>query len=305
MFLRISIACAFALAIVAINSLSSNAEQTKDVSKGSKIQKIDLSQFKLTFSDEFEGNKLDETKWQAPEMPRQGSCSWSKSQVSVRNGALHLGIKLTNDPVLRYECGAVRTQRDYDPNQTMFKQCYGYFEARAKLPKDMKADYWSAFWLMCGKVSNADTREGLEVDIMESFQHSNQPRYGMNFHWNGYGALHNSTGVKLQPTPELIDGKFHRYGLYWDEKYYVAFFDGREVGRTDLIGLGSKENGKTPSQGPCQKPGYVKLSSEAAAWAGATDKWETNPTVKDAFIIDYVRVYEGTLPDPTTASEKK
>jgi len=32
-------------------------------------QELDLSIFKLTFSDEFDGDKLDSTKWQAPEMP--------------------------------------------------------------------------------------------------------------------------------------------------------------------------------------------------------------------------------------------
>ncbi len=257
---------------------------------------LDLTKFKLTFSDEFDGDKLDTTKWQAPEMPRQGSCRWVKSLATVHDGALHLGIRLTNDPVLRYDCAAVRTRKDYDPQQTMFAQRYGYFEARAKLPKNMKSDYWAAFWMMCGNVNSPDTREGIEADILESFQQSNVPRYGMNFHWNGYGKEHNATGIKLDPTPELADGEFHRFGMYWDEKYYVAFFDGREVGRTDLIGLGGKDHGKTPSQGACQKPGYLKLSCEAAAWAGATNQWEQAPTKEDAFIVDYVRAYEGTLP---------
>ena len=261
-------------------------------------QEIDLSRFTLTFSDEFDGEQLDPTKWQTPEMPRQGSCRWVKSLATVRDGALHLGIQLSSDPVLRYDCAAVRTRRDYDPNQTMFAQRYGYFEARAKLPKNMKADYWAAFWMMCGNVNSADTREGIEVDIMESFQTGGEPHYGMAFHWNGYGPEHNATGVKLAPTPELADGGFHRFGLYWDEGFYVAFFDGREVGRTDLMRLGQKGKGKIPSQGPCQKPGYLKLSCEAAAWAGATNQWEKEPTKEDEFVVDYVRVYEGTLPPP-------
>ena len=261
-------------------------------------QELDLSTFKLTFSDEFDGDTLDTAKWQAPEMPRQGSCRWVKSLATVSDGALHLGIRLSQDPVLRYDCAAVRTRKDYDPKQTMFAQRYGYFEARAKLPKNMKSDYWSAFWMMCGDVNSADTREGIEADILESFQHAGEPHYGMNFHWNGYGKEHNSTGIKLAPTPELADGGFHRFGLYWDQHVYVAFFDGREVGRTDLVGLGSKENGKTPSQGPCQRPGYLKLSCEAAAWAGATNQWEKDPTKEDEFVVDYVRVYEGTLPAP-------
>ena len=85
--------------------------------------------------------------------------------------------------------------------------------------------------------------------------------------------------------------------MYWDEHCYVAFYDGREVGRTDLIGFGKKDAGMTPSQGPCQKPCYVKLSCEAAAWAGGDGThWEKEMTAEDEFVVDYVRVYQGTLP---------
>ena len=259
---------------------------------------IDLSKFKMTFHDEFEGKALDTTKWEAPEMPRQGTSRWVKSMVRVENGLLHLGVRLTKDPVLRYDCAGIRTQRNYDPYQTMFQQRYGYYEARCKLPANCKGDYWGSFWMMCGKVGDQtpDTRDGLEVDILETFHFATKDFYSLSFHWNGYGAKHNSTGAVCKPTPQARDGKFHRYGLYWDENVYVAFFDGEEVGRTSLKGLGSKEGGKTLSNGPCQKPGYVKLCTEAAPWAGASPNWEKEMPAEDDFVVDYVRVYEGKLP---------
>ena len=43
---------------------------------------LDLSTFKLTFSDEFDGDQLDTTKWQAPEMPRQGPPDWQEKCAS-------------------------------------------------------------------------------------------------------------------------------------------------------------------------------------------------------------------------------
>jgi beta-glucanase (GH16 family) len=271
-----------------------------------KKPKIDLTKFKMTFQDEFNGTQLDTTKWEAPEMPRQGSSRWVKSMVRVEKGLLHLGVKLTNDPVLRYDCAAIRTQRNYDPNQTLFQQRYGYFETRCKLPKNLKGDYWGAFWMMCGKVGDQtpDTRNGLEVDILETFHFTNKNANSMTFHWNGYGDKHNVAGSECAPTPQALDGKFHRYGLYWDEKYYVAFFDGVEVGRTEFVGMGSKENGKTLSSGPCQQPGYVKLSTEAAAWVGATSGWEKEMATEDDFVVDYVRVYEGKLSEVTTSPPK-
>ena len=259
---------------------------------------IDLSKFKMTFHDEFDGKVLDETKWEAPEMPRQGTSRWVKSLVRLEGGFLHLGAKISKDPVLRYDCAGIRTQRNYDPNQTMFQQRYGYYEARCKLPANLKADFWGSFWMMCGKVGDQtpDTRDGLEVDILETFHFATKDSYALSFHWNGYGAKHNVAGVPCKPTPPALDGKFHRYGLYWDENYYVAYFDGVEVGRTTLKGLGSGESGKTLSNGPCQKPGYVKLCTEAAPWAGASSDWEKEMATEDDFVVDYVRVYEGKLP---------
>ena len=121
------------------------------------------------------------------------------------------------------------------------------------------------------------------ITLLLSAMTAIHPKPNVDFHWNGYGK-------------ELADGEFHRFGMHWDGEICIAFFDGRGIGRADLIGLGSKDNGKTPSRGPCQKPGYMKLSCEAAVWAGAANQWEIDPTKEDEFVIDYVRVYEGTLP---------
>lgn len=261
------------------------------------VVKLDLSQFKMTWHDEFEGDSLDLTKWEAPEMIRQGTSRWVKTLVKVEGGALHLGIRKTDDPKYRYDCGAVRTQKGYKKSQTMFQQRYGYFEARCKLPQHVDADYWGAFWLMAGTVSDkvSDTREGTEIDIMESFNFAGQREHTMALHWNGYGKLHNATGIKCGPHREAADGQFHTFGLYWDEHYYVAFLDGVEVGRTDMQGLGKDEPGKTKSQGTCQQPAYVKLTCEAAPWSGLSHLWEKDMPAEDEMVVDYVRVYEGKL----------
>jgi beta-glucanase (GH16 family) len=289
---------------MALGSAFAQQEGVKAVAAnaGGAVSTLDLSQFKLTWQDEFDGDMLDPAKWEAPEMPRQGASRWVRSLVKVEGGALHLGIRKTADPKLRYDCGAVRTQYAYDPNRTMFQQRYGYFEARCKLPKHVDADYWGAFWIMAGSVSDrvADSRDGTEIDIMESFNFAGRREHTMALHWNGYGKLHNAAGIKCGPHREAADGQFHTFGLYWDEQYYVAFLDGVEVGRTDMIGLGKDEPGKTKSQGTCRRPGYLKLTCEAAPWAGLSHLWEKAMPEEDEFVVDYVRVYEGKLPAPTT-----
>jgi beta-glucanase (GH16 family) len=264
-------------------------------------RKLDLSHFQPVWHDEFDGDRLDSSHWQALEMVRQGHSRWVPSLVNVRGGVLHLGIRRTGDPVIRYECGAVQTRRDFDPAQTLFQQRYGYFEARCRLPRHLSADYWGAFWMMAGRISDdsPDTREGLEVDIMESFQFAHPAEYSVAFHWNGYGKNHNAAGLKCGTHPELLDGNFHTYGLYWDERYYVVFLDGVEAGRTELLGLGSDQGSRLKSAGPCRQPGFLILSCEAAPWAGASPQWEKDMPAEDEFLVDYVRVYQGTLPLPS------
>jgi beta-glucanase (GH16 family) len=257
---------------------------------------IDLSGYVMTFHDEFDGTALDTTKWEAPTMPRQGGSRWTSEQVSVQNGCLRLGIQLTNDPVLRYDCGAVRTRRNYDINQTMFVQAYGYFEARCKLPRRIDADYFADFWIMAGKITEGNnTREGNEIDIFESFELAEGRQYSMNFHWSGYGRQHNVYGLKCGNKPQLRDGKFHVYGFLWTKEFYAVYVDGVEIGRTAMMGLGSNKDGKLLSNGPCQEPGYLKLTVEAAQWAGKSPGWEPDLPTQDEFLIDWVRAY---LPKP-------
>ena len=219
---------------------------------------------------------------------------------------LHLGIKKTSDPTIRYELGGVRTQKDYDPSKTMFEQQYGYFETRCKMPRNAMADYWGAFWMMSGEISDkqSDTTKGMEIDILETFNWIPYLEHSMTFHWNGYGLNHNAATVPCGKHSEILDGKFHTFGFYWDESVYVSFIDGVEAGRTDMKGLGRDENGRLKSTGTSHKPAHLLLTCEAAPWAGKSPTWEADMPAEDEFVVDYVRVYTGKLA-PADDTEKK
>lgn len=251
----------------------------------------------LEWSDEFNGNELDRTKWEAPtDMPRQGASHWMSDQVSLVDGKLRLGIEKTEGaPNVNYDCGAVRTKEAYWKD--LFTQTYGYFEARVKLPENIGADYWAAFWLMAGTTSDdqPDTQLGHEIDIMESFTIGDSNGHKLTMHWNGYGDKHNMYSLDLGTPPNLADGEYHIYGLYWDEEKFISYVDNVEVGRTDFIGKGDNNNGKTLSNGPSRSPAYIKLSCEAAQWAGGPG-WENPLPESDQFLVDYVRVYSGYKP---------
>lgn len=247
---------------------------------------------KLVWNDEFSGTSLDSRKWEAPRNDRQGSQSrWDPAYVSVKGGNLVLKVERHDSGEPRYTCGAVRTRANWDPAQTKFQKAFGRFEARARLPRNLRTDVWFAFWIMAGDIrdNQTDSREGTEIDIMESF-FAWDGKISQAIHWGGYGPTLNSHGWPGTEVTGLAKGGFHNYALEWTPTEYRFFIDNRLVARTDAKGLGKPE--RTLSKGVCRQPGYLKLTAEAAKWAGPTPDWETEGPKVDEVLVDWVRVWE-------------
>lgn len=217
--------------------------------------------WKLVWSDEFDGQQLDESKWNRLGDAQRRDGYWIKDDAYVSGtGTLLLRTRRDGD---RYTCGAIDTRGK-------FEQAFGYFVARCKMPR--QPGHWPAFWLMCssvGKVGDGG-RDGTEIDIVEIPWRDG--RVVMNLHWDGYGEHHQSAGTKLT-MPELTEG-FHDYGLQWTEDEYVFFIDGQEVWRSRAGGVS-------------QVPQYVMLTEEIGAWGGDI----TSAELPDFFEVDFVRVY--------------
>ena len=222
--------------------------------------------YALTFEDNFDGNKLDESKWAlAPEWHRQDAGGkWSNSMTEVRDGNLILTamIDANGTPI----SGAIRSKG-------IFEQAFGYFECRMKLNR--ASGFWGAFWMMCGEVNKVDgsAESGVEIDIIES-GFKNKGAVNHAIHWDGYGADHKQL-TYIIPDQGQYDGEFHTYALQWTKNAYVFFIDGRETWRTSECGI-------------CDKPGYLKISTEFGTWAAPIVKEE----LPDCVIVDYVRVYQ-------------
>ena len=221
--------------------------------------------YKLTFEDLFEGTALDTTKWAlCPEYRRQDAGGyWRQSMTEVKDGnlILHAGIDTDGTPI----SGAIRSLG-------LFEQAYGYFECRMMMHKT--TGFWGAFWMMCGNVGKVDGSavSGVEIDIIESGE---RPRNAVNhaLHWDGYGADHKSVSQIIR-DPGQYDGNWHTYALQWTEEEYIFFIDGKETWRTSEPGI-------------CNRPGYLKLTTEFGTWAAPIVPEE----LPDCVRVDYVRVY--------------
>ncbi len=218
-------------------------------------------EWKLFWSDEFNGDKLDETKWNRLGDWARRDGFWVKEDAYVSGkGTLILRTKKDGD---RYTCGAINTQGK-------FEHAFGFYVARCKMPK--QPGHWPAFWMMSsgvGKVGN-DGRDGTEIDIVEIPWRDGKVTF--NLHWDGYGKDHKSAGTNAT-IPKLTEG-FHDYGLLWTPEEYVFYVDSKEVWRTKAGGVS-------------QVPEYLKLTEEIGKWGGDI----TRAQLPDYFEVDFVRVY--------------
>ncbi len=219
-------------------------------------------QWKLVWHDEFNGPKLDESKWNRLGDWKRRDGFWVQEDAYVNGqGSLLLRTRRDGD---RYTSGAVNTRGK-------FEHAFGYYVARCKMPK--QPGHWPAFWMMCSGVSQVgnEGRDGTEIDIVEIPWRDGQ--ITMNLHWDGYGKDHKSAGTKMK-LPELTEG-FHDYGLLWTPESYAFYVDGKEVWRSTAGGVS-------------QVPEFLKLTEEIGKWGGDI----TDAVLPDYFEVDYVRVYE-------------
>ncbi len=219
-------------------------------------------QWSLVWHDEFDGPKLDETKWNRLGDWKRRDGYWVKEDAYLNGeGSLILRTRKDGD---RYTCGAVNTAGK-------FEHAFGYYVARCKMPK--QEGHWSAFWLMGRGVYKVgdEGRDGTEIDIIEMPWRDG--RLTSNMHWDGYGKAHKSTGTNFS-RPGVREG-WHTFGLLWLPKEYVFYVDGQETWRTSAGGVS-------------QVPEYIKLTEEIGTWGGDIKK----ASLPDYFEVDYVRVYE-------------
>lgn len=248
---------------------------------------VDMSKFDLVWSDEFDANELDETKW-GPHFTwgttiRRGGW-WNKSFQHVEDG--HLFIRTEYHPDGFAGGGPGYYSYAIDTNHR-YLQKFGYFEVRCLLPKGQ--GQWAAFWMMNDGVFNVDGsgRDGAELDIFESPYFNKKAPFRnaitTNVHYDGYDEGHRMEHVGKFYVPAPYD-TFNTYGLEWNENEYIFYINGIEAARSTFGGVS-------------QEPQYMILSVEVDGKDGLpTPGWSgdirNNEHLPSAFVVDYVRAYQ-------------
>jgi len=219
--------------------------------------------WKLVFRDEFSGTLQDvDTAWTF----QNGKCGhilcsrW-RDNASVSNGVLHLNARKEMRAGQAWTAASLWTQR-------CFK--YGYFECRYRYAKATGTN--NSFWLTTREGSGPDKKDGMfEIDINEGHVPS---KINMNVHnWSG---KHWDKHEHIFKEGLNLSEAYHIYGLAWDEKELVWYFDGQEIRREPNTN--------------CYLPAPVFLSLAIINWAGPV----TDAVDGTSMDVDFVRVYERT-----------
>jgi len=273
---------------------------------------------KLVWHDEFDGTKLDTSRWCYRTNFWGRRAPWyatpEDQAVEVKDGFVRLKI-IEKDGVLKspqlqtggllWDIPQERHGIWYFPKRekAKFLKRYGYFECRCRLQK--MPGWWSAFWMQ--SESQGATLDpaisGIEQDIMESFSPGKViPAW---FHYNGYGPDYMNFGGSRRPAEEnearsdvVGTDDFHTYGLLWEPDGYTLYLDGKPRG---------PKLGKGPGEAISHVPEFILLTTEVKGCrdSGVVDSTygsgkatpESYAAAKagDDFLVDYVRVYDVTL----------
>ncbi|SHJ85107.1 Beta-glucanase, GH16 family [Maribacter aquivivus] len=188
-------------------------------------------------SDEFEGKKVDEKKWQISGQGWIGRAPglFQSENIKVEDGGLKITTKLLPQPVIKQGKEYTHGGGYVGSKNGM---TYGYYECEMKANKTFMS---STFWLIneSKELEGCDKRT-TELDIQESVgQITNDAEWMKNFDQSMNSNTHsrnipegceykkgsNKSGAQLG---RKVYDDFHVYGVWWKSKDEVQFFlDGK------------------------------------------------------------------------------
>jgi len=231
---------------------------------------LDITQYTLTFSDDFNSLSVSCT---SPKSPSTWYCHKPDGQdfgqvgfnnFSVAGGVLTIPLVLVSGT---WEGGILSS---IDNTGVGFTQQYGYFEWKMQL-SPVAGGNWPAAWLLAAcHIPFPGTCDDVEVDVLEQFGNFKPSQLNSVYHhW-------------ISPTPvaveyaamagEMITG-YHLYGVDIEADFTTIYFDRYPIQRF-----------ATPTE--LKTPMYVLV--DQACSNAPTCPGTTSPA---NLLVDYIRVY--------------
>jgi len=222
-------------------------------------------------SDEFDGDKLNDTIWYPnnPKWKGRPPTYFHGSNVKLEDGELVIRVNQHgNDSMPKdftHTTGFIKSKNKF---------LYGYFEAECKL---MDAPWVSGFWM-----TNVDKDWWTEIDICENAPGVEYNRHDLNSNIHVFKSSKEHGDVKRHFSrtekfyfPEELQADYHVWGLEWTENYIRFYIDGilfREAENTHW-----------------HQPLEVNFNCESNKWFGALPD---DKRLDGEFHVKYFRAWE-------------
>jgi beta-glucanase (GH16 family) len=241
--------------------------------------------WKLVWSDEFNGTSIDTNHWIFETGNRNG---WGNNELEfytgrsdnayVSNGVLHIVARREGTNGFTYTSARMKSAG-------LFSHKYGRFEFRAKFPQGK--GYWPALWLMpkdsayggwpaCGEIDVVENK-GDYPAVVQGTIHYADPNNGNHLQSTDLFTFAQGTGADT----------FHTYLLEWTTNSISWYVDNQLYEtQTNWSTVGA------PYPAPFDQPFYIILN---LAIGGIFDgDPDTNTVFPGEMQVDYIRVYDST-----------
>ena len=235
----------------------------------------------LVWSDEFDGNALDESKWEA--MIGDGSAYglwrwgnnedqyYKKENAIVEDGVLK--VKAMKESIAGYDYTSARLR---SLNSGDFK--YGRIEASIKMADT--PGLWHAFWMLPSNPTESWPISG-EIDIMEYVGNKSDQLLN-TIHFADRFGTHDQIG---ESTPFVNDYGFHQYAVEWNENEITWFIDSVETYSV------LRSNDRISNTWPFDAEFHLLLNTAIGGNLGGS--FDPNGLLAPKYMeVDYVRVYQ-------------
>ncbi len=251
-----------------------NKQETEGLDGTTSIPPSESHSRKLLWSDEFNEEEVDKTKWTFE--IGNGAGGWGnnelqyytdrKENVKVSNGSLK--IIALNDRYLNYNYSSTRII-----SKDKFEFHYGYVEARIALPS--LVGIWPAFWMLGANIDEVSWPKCGEIDIMEAINDESKVYSTLHYNENNHVSKGNNGKMIVDRTD------YHIYGMEWQEDIMKFYLDDVNIFEFAI----SSNNGTSAFQ---KDFFFIFNVAVGGNWPG----FNIGTAFPQTMSVDYLRVYQ-------------
>jgi beta-glucanase (GH16 family) len=265
----------------------SSCDEVEEVGGCQLVESLD--QYELVWSDEFDGETIDESKWSfdiGDGCDRgEGLCGWGNNELQYYTDSPENAYVEDGKLVIRAkkEIPFFLGQYQYTSARMVTKNkgdwTYGRIDVRAKMP--LGKGLWPAAWML-----PTDTVYGIwpksgEIDIMEYLGDEPNRVFGTIHYGHDFWRF-NSQYLELEEGTFAED--FHVFSAIWNENCIQFLMDDQPIGEPNT------RSTTLPTTWPFDQPFHMILNIAVGGnLPGNPDGTTQFPQTME---VDYVRVYQ-------------